>query len=184
MKIVAIEGSPRLNGNTSYLTDLVLKGAASRGIETERIILNSLNIHPCQNHDDCRSRTSCFWEDDAAQVLDSFAAADGVILSSPVHWDNVSAQMKLFIDRCIFLRRHNEKPRARAIGLIAVGNSSGTNETVAALKRFIAQLDALSPDKVVSVVGYAKGAGGIKGNEAMINQARKLGATMAQTLLT
>ena len=183
MRIIGIVGSPRLNGNTSYLVDEALREADKHGIETEKIILNSLNIHPCQNHDDCKSRTSCAWEDDASQVLDSFASADGVILSSPVQWGNVSAQMKLFIDRCIFLRRHNIKPKAKYIGLIAVGSSSGTDDTVAALKRFLADL-GLSPEEAQSVVGYARGAGEIKANEAVVNQARQLGAKMAQVLLS
>lgn len=184
MKIVAIMGSPRLNGNTSYLVDEALKEASRRGIETEKIILNSLNIHHCQDHDDCKSRTSCAWEDDAAKVLDSFVSADGVILSSPVRWANVSAQMKIFIDRCIFLRRHNIKPKAKAIGLIAVGSSRGADDAIAALKRYLADLGGLSPDEALSIAGYARGAGEIKANEAVVNQARELGAKMAAHLLS
>lgn len=184
MRIIGIVGSPRLNGNTSYLVDEALREADKRGIETEKIILNSLNIHPCQNHDDCASRTSCAWEDDAQQVLDSFASADGVILSSPVQFYNVSAQVKIFIDRCIFLRRHNIKPKAKCIGLIAVASSSGTDDAIGALKRFLASLGGLSPDEALIVVGNARGAGEIKANEAVVNQARELGTKMAQALLS
>jgi multimeric flavodoxin WrbA len=183
VKIVAIVGSPRLNGNTTYLVDEALKEASRHGIETEKIILNSLDLRPCQNHPDCASRTSCAWEDDAAKVLDSFTSADGVILSSPVYYYNVSAQMKIFIDRTIFLRRHNIAPKAKSIGLIAVGSSSGIDDAIGALKRFIASVGGLSPDEALCVVGHARGAGEIKGNEAVVNQARELGTKMAAHLL-
>jgi len=183
MKIVAITGSSRLNGNTSYLIDEALKEAGRRGIETEKIILNSLDLRPCQNHSDCGSRTSCAWQDDGEKVLNSFASADGVILASPVYFYNVSAQMKIFIDRTIFLRRHKIEPKAKSIGLIAVGSSSGTDDTIDALKRFLASLEGLRPDEALIVVGHARGAGEIKANEAVVNQARELGAKMAGHLL-
>jgi multimeric flavodoxin WrbA len=183
MKIVAISGSPRLNGNTSYLVDEALKEASRRGIETEKIILNKLNIRPCQSHDDCASRTSCALQDDAEKVLNSFASADGIILSSPVYFYNISAQMKIFIDRTIFLRRHKIEPKAKCVGLIAVGSSSGTDDAIDALKRFLASYGGFRPDETLSVVGHARGAGDIKANEAVVNQARELGAKMAGHLL-
>ncbi len=184
MKIVAIVGSPRLNGNTSYLADEALKEASRHGIETEKIILNNLDMRPCQNHPDCASRTSCALQDGAEKVLNSFASADGIILSSPVYFYNVSAQMKIFIDRSIFLRRHKIEPKAKCVGLIAVGSSSGTDDTIDALKRFLGSLEGLSPDEALSVVAHARGAGEIKANQAAVNQARELGAEMARRLLS
>jgi multimeric flavodoxin WrbA len=183
MKIVAIAGSPRRNGNTNYLVDEALKEAGKHGIETEKIILNSLNMRPCQSHDDCASRTSCALQDDAEKVLNSFASADGIILSSPVYYYNVSAQMKIFIDRSIFLRRHKVEPKAKCVGLIAVGSSSGTDDAIDALKRFLASIGNLNPDEALVVAGHARGAGDVKTNEAVVNQARELGAEMARQLL-
>ncbi len=184
MKIVAIVGSPRLDGNTNYLVDQALDEAKKRGIDTEKIILNRLRMGPCQAHEECTSAPSCLLKDDGDKVINSFVSADGIILASPVYFEDVSAQMKIFIDRNRFLRRHSMKPKAKSVGLIAVATSSGTDETIATFQRFLASVIDLSSDKVLSMAGYAKAAGQIKDNELAVNQARELGAKMAQQLLS
>lgn len=47
MKILAIVGSPRQNGSTSYLVDQALVEAAKLGAETEKLILSKYKIEPC-----------------------------------------------------------------------------------------------------------------------------------------
>ena len=65
IKVVAIGGSPRLHGNTNYLIDQVLSELTSRGVETEKIVLNEYKISPCQAHENCGSFTECQQQDDA-----------------------------------------------------------------------------------------------------------------------
>jgi len=84
MKVVAIGGSPRLNGNSNYLIDQVLNELASCGIETEKIVLNQYKINPCQAHDNCGELPKCLQQDDAPWILEKFSEADGVIVASPV----------------------------------------------------------------------------------------------------
>ena len=103
MKLLAIVGSPRLNGNTDYLTGQALEEAARLGVETEKIILSQHKVEPCLGHDDCASFDTCVLKDDAAWILESLCEADGVILATPVYYYNASAQMKAFIDRNYFL---------------------------------------------------------------------------------
>ena len=85
MKILAIVGSPRPEGNTSYLVDQALQEAAARGLETEKIILTQHRVNPCQGHENCASFSACKQDDDAPWILDKFVNADGVILASPVY---------------------------------------------------------------------------------------------------
>jgi multimeric flavodoxin WrbA len=114
MKILAIVGSPRPKGNTSYLVDCALEDAADHGIETEKIILSQYKVNPCQGHDNCSSFSSCKQDDDVPWILDKFCNADGIILGSPVYYYNMTAQMKAFIDRNYFLYRHNISPKRYA----------------------------------------------------------------------
>jgi multimeric flavodoxin WrbA len=65
MKVVAIGGSPRLNGNTNYLMDEALNELSKSGIETEKIVLNRYQVNPCQAHSNCRQSPKCQQEDDA-----------------------------------------------------------------------------------------------------------------------
>ena len=72
MNILAICGSPRPNGNSSFLTDQALEEAAANGCEVEKIMLCQHKINPCLGHDPCRSYSSCKIDDDLSAILDKF----------------------------------------------------------------------------------------------------------------
>jgi multimeric flavodoxin WrbA len=100
MKIVALMGSPRKDGNTDLLTDEFFAGAQSEGAECEKIYLDDLNIRPIAAvGDDWKMRVDLRADDDARWVLDKVAAADIVVFASPVYWQGVTAQMKCLVDR-------------------------------------------------------------------------------------
>ena len=64
MHILGIIGSPRRGGNTELLVDEVLAGAKETGALSEKIILNEMNINPCQACNDCYKTGHCKQEDD------------------------------------------------------------------------------------------------------------------------
>lgn len=136
MKVVAIGGSPRLNGNSNYLIDQVLNELASRDIETEKIVLNQYKINPCQAHDNCREQLKCLQQDDAPWILEKFSHADGVIVASPVYFGTISAQVKTFMDRSFFLFAHDIEMKAKCFGLIAIAGRGVYNEAAVELKKF------------------------------------------------
>ncbi len=84
MNILAIVGSPRLNGNTNYLVDQALKEAARLGAQTEKIVLSQYKLGPCQGHENCNEFDSCLQKDDGTWILKRFCEADGLILATPL----------------------------------------------------------------------------------------------------
>jgi len=100
MKVLGIAGSPRRGGNTDLLLDEVLRGAASKGAEAKTIVLNDLDITPCQHCDACLEAGKCRIEDDMQMVYREMEDADRIVLASPIHFMGVTAQMKAMIDRC------------------------------------------------------------------------------------
>ncbi len=100
MKVLGIAGSPRRGGNTDLLLAEVMRGAASRGVEVKTIILNELNITPCQHCDACQEKGQCRINDDMQKVYKELEQADRIILASPIQFMGVTAQMKAMIDRC------------------------------------------------------------------------------------
>ncbi len=100
MKVLGIAGSPRRGGNTGLLLAEVMKGAASKGAEVKTIILNNLNIDPCQHCDTCLVKGKCKIQDDMQMVYRELEQADRIVLASPLHFMSVTAQMKAMIDRC------------------------------------------------------------------------------------
>ncbi len=108
MKILAIAGSPRRNGNTDALLDQAVAGAGSVGAEVERIILSRLKIAPCRECNRCFETGRCFVQDDYQPLYDKTLAADGVMLAAPIFFMNISGWAKAFIDRfqCLWALRY------------------------------------------------------------------------------
>ena len=104
MKILGISGSPRKNGNTSYLVKEALQAAKEEGFETEFISLSGLELNPCIACDMCKKESACIIVDDINEIMEKIEEADGLILGSPVYFGGVSAQTKMIIDRSRPLR--------------------------------------------------------------------------------
>lgn len=182
MKILAIVGSPRPHGNSSYLVDIALEEAKKQGIEVEKVILIEKHIGWCQAHIDCGSQPSCLHEpDDGSQIVEKMYSADGILLSSPVQIGNVSGIMKNFMDRTRF-KGHDNKIRARSVGLIAVATNSGIEDTLNILERYVARRSHLPPEKIHKVGGKARKPDDAKMNKDLTHQARQLGQKMAEEL--
>ena len=183
MKVVAIGGSPRVNGNSNYLIDRVLEELSSRGIETEKILLNQYKIGPCQAHDNCHDIKKCLQQDDAPWILEKYSQADGVVIASPVYFGSISAQVKTFFDRTFFLFTHNIKTKAKCFGLIAIAGGVGQEETIQYLRKFVGHFGA-SKVKVFTLKGAAGGPDKhVKDNPDLVKQAREMGEQMADILM-
>lgn len=99
-KVIALAGSPRKRGNTGLLLEAAVKGAREAGGEVDVVYTNSLKIRPCQGCNSCAKLAGCIYQDDMTGLIEAFKAADAFIVSSPVYFGSVSAQLKLVIDRC------------------------------------------------------------------------------------
>lgn len=99
MNIIALLGSPRTNGSTAHLMGEVLKGVMEKGGTVKEYQLNKLNYRGCQGCFACKTGPGCVQKDDAQQILADVAAADGVILATPVYLLDMTGQMKLLLDR-------------------------------------------------------------------------------------
>lgn len=181
MRVVAIVGSPRVQGNTNFLVQEALKEIAEAGIETETVVVSRQKIGFCLSHDDCGAVPACYLKDDMRSLMDSFWAADGVVLASPAYFGNVSGHMKVFIDRNRFYYRQQKKLAARSVGVITVAATDGMETTRDALRRFLRSVSGLPQEKVHSVIGYTRPAAA-RDNPALIEEAREMGRKMARDL--
>jgi len=180
MKVVAIGGSPRLQGTSNYLIDQVLEEIASRGIETEKIILNQHKFGFCQAHSDCAASAECKQKDDAGWILEKYRLADGIIVASPVYFGGISAQIKAFVDRSFFIYMHGRRPQARCVGLIAIAGRGGHEETLRELKKFIRVPNA----QVFTLAGTSgRPDADPKEQVELIRQAKEMGQQMADVLI-
>ena len=141
MKVLGLAGSPRRGGNTDLLLSEVMKGAVSRGAEVKTIILNDLNIAPCQHCDACLKKGRCKVEDDMQMIYRELEQADRLVLASPVHFMGVTAQAKAMIDRCQALWARKYKLKLPPLGncrerkglFVSVGGRKAVNGFESAL---------------------------------------------------
>jgi multimeric flavodoxin WrbA len=101
MKIVGIHGSPRGDkSSTRKLLDSALESARRAGADVELIDVTKLKINYCISCFTCYKEGRCAQrKDDFILAFEKVLAAEGVIFSSPVYIDCVSAQLKTFMDR-------------------------------------------------------------------------------------
>ena len=179
-KVVAVIGSPRRRGNTATLVDAALGELERRGCECTRIMLADKRIEFCSGHVFCGER-ACPHDDDMAGILEQVYTADGLVLATPIYYENVSGQMKTFIDRNATRYYGEERLSPKVVGLIAVAGESDAEDTLAAMRRFVA---LSNPEElpVVALGGCADKPGEAAQDAELMAKARALGRSMAEVL--
>ena len=107
MFVIAINGSPRKNGNTATLLNKALEGAAAHGATTELVHLYDLNFKGCVSCFACKliggkSYGKCAYKDGLTPLLEKIESADAVVLGSPIYFSEVTGEMRSFMERLVF----------------------------------------------------------------------------------
>jgi len=102
VKVIGIMGSPRMRGNTDLLLDAVLEGATGAGADCRKVVVNKLNIRPCQHCGGCERLhgEGCVQKDDMTDLYEPLRTADRIVVASPMFFMSLTAQAKTVIDRC------------------------------------------------------------------------------------
>ena len=107
MKLIAVCGSARKQGNTAKMLHQVIEGAKSVGAETEFVNLFDLNYKDCISCYACKLKNSksyghCMQNDELKPLLERIEQSDVIVLGSPIYYGNLSGQMRSFTDRLLF----------------------------------------------------------------------------------
>jgi multimeric flavodoxin WrbA len=104
MNVIALNGSARgKKGVTWRLLDSLLKGLSEGGASVRDIQLKEMNISYCRACLTCMHKTpgQCVQRDDMDQIYPLLRESDLFVMGTPVYTDNMTAQMKTVMDRCI-----------------------------------------------------------------------------------
>lgn len=102
MKILTINGSPRINGCTDRALREVEASLRQNGIEYERINIGNKDIRGCIACGYCREHGRCVFNDVVNEVAPKFAESDGIIVGTPVYYAGANGQALAFLDRLFF----------------------------------------------------------------------------------
>jgi multimeric flavodoxin WrbA len=186
MKVVAINGSPRKDGNTNTLLTRVCSRLEQHGIETETIRIGGKTTRGCTACGMCfknQDQQCIIKTDEINEVIAKMIAADGILLGSPTYFSDVSTEMKALIDRAGYVTLANGSCLAGKVGAaVSAVRRAGAQHAINTMHHFfsISQMPIATSTYWNMSYGAAKGETehDIEGMQTMDN----LGENMAWLL--
>lgn len=175
-KTVVILGSPRKNGNSAILAHKAIEGIIAANGAYEMFYLHGMNIKPCQACDYCKKddKRQCIINDDMHLIYTKLGEADTLLIASPIYMFSVTAQLKLFMDRCYAI---TQTLKGKRIGILLTygdpdENTSGVLNAIKALRD---EYNYTQSEIVGILHGSADEKGEIVSNAQLMKQAYELG---------
>lgn len=179
MKIMGIACSGRQGGNSEILVQEALNAAEEQGVQVQLITLADKQLYPCKGCWSCQKTEICkIWEDDANYIVEKMLEADGIIIGSPVHFWNLSANTHILIERTLPLH-WRRRLRNKVGGSIVVTQNAGCSAAASALSNFFVLQRMI---QVGCVVGYAGKRGEVRRDKKTLDNARRLGVSMVKAM--
>ena len=129
MYVLGISGTPRKGGNSEILLNAALEPFSEANWDIKRILLSEKSIGMCIGCETCCERQKCFINDAMNEIFEAFKACDAVVISAPVYWRNIPAQLKAVFDRTYADK--NNLLKGKFGGAIAVGRGTGRGQAIA-----------------------------------------------------
>ncbi|MBM4397324.1 MAG: flavodoxin family protein [Deltaproteobacteria bacterium] len=191
-KVLVVIGSPRKAGNSATLAAEVARGAREAGAEVEVVHLHGMDIRPCASCGACQeSEAADCVQDDAMQAIyPKVREATALVIASPVYWFTMSAQTKLFLDRCFALGAWEQEDeagrplsafRGKRIGIVMAYADADPfrSGAVNALRAFQDAFRFAGARIAGMVYASASGPGDVAKDATAMGQAHALGRALA-----
>lgn len=108
MKVLILNGSPRLEGNTTVAVKEMENVFAAEGIEYETVVVGNKDIRGCIACGRCGELGKCVFDDTVNEVASKFEEADGLVVASPVYYASANATLVALLQR-LFYSFHFDK---------------------------------------------------------------------------
>ena len=177
MNRLIIVGSPRIDGRSAHLADLLFESCIDECPDDELALapVSTLAIEPCQGCDACKALAAraaggeaaedgqtdeaprrCVIDDDMAEVYELIDAADELVVVSPVYLAGAPAQLKALLDRLqpYFWtdERHREK-RPATLHVVGEGGDPHGFEPLVGVVRSSLSCAGFALERVLDWVG-------------------------------
>ena len=186
MKVLAINGSARKDGNTAILLKYVLAELTEEGVETELIQLAGKKIHGCTACGKCWDNKDgrCSVNDDMAnECVEKMAQSDGIVLGSPTYFSDVTPEMKALIDRSGYVSRANGFLFKHKVGAAVVAvRRAGATHVFDTINHFFLISQMIVPGSIYWNIGFGREKGEVEKDEEGIQTMKVLGQNIAWLL--
>ena len=157
MKVLIINGSPRVGGNTSIALEEMVKVFGAEGVETEVVLIGNKEIRGCIACRSCAQNGKCVFDDAVNELAPKFEEADGLVVASPVYFASANGTLISFLDRFFFSTHFDKTMKVGAS--VAIARRGGCSATYDELNKYftISGMPVASSQYWNSVHGREKG---------------------------
>ena len=177
MKVIAINGSPRVGGNTSMALKVMTDELEREGIETETIQIGNLSLRGCIACGHCAKSEGnrCVFADDCVnEVAQKLREADGFIFGCPTYYAGIPGTMKSFLDRVFY--SSSRYFRLKVATSCAVVRRAGGVDVVHQLNNYLNLAQTVIPPSQYWTIAYGRdkgeAAGDGEGMQTLLKNAR------------
>ena len=176
MKVLIINGSPRVGGNTSIALNEMVKIFDAEGIDSEVVQIGNKDIRGCIACGSCSENGRCVFDDVVNELAPKFEEADGLVVASPVYYASANATLIACLDR-LFYSTHFDKTMKVGASVV-VARRGGCSATYDELNKYftICGMPVASSQYWNSVHGREPGQAGkdLEGLQTMRTLARNM----------
>lgn len=157
MKVLMVNGSPRVDGNTAIALREMENIFAKEGIDTETIQIGNRDIRGCIACNTCAGKGKCVFDDIVNETQPKFEACDGLVIASPVYYASANGTLISFLDRLFYSAPFDKSMKVGAS--VVVARRGGLSATFDELNKYfmISNMPVASSQYWNSVHGRVQG---------------------------
>ena len=147
IKVLAVNGSPRRDGNTAAMLNTVLGVCREAGLDSEFYQAGGKPVRGCLACGGCGSHIGrCATDDWVNELYPKMAEASAIILGSPTYFADLTPEIKAVIDRTGYVSRHDGMRFSRKIGAgVAAVRRAGSIHVIDSINHFFLINDMIIP---------------------------------------
>ena len=176
LKVLMINGSPRVGGNTSVALREMADVFAAEGVEAEIVQIGAEPVRGCIACGYCYEHDRCVFDDVVNTIAPKFEAADGLVIASPVYFANANATLVACLDRLFYSTGFDKTMKVGAS--VVCARRGGCSATFDELNKYftISGMPIASSQYWNSIHGRAKGEAELdgEGKQTMRTLARNM----------
>lgn len=135
MKVLLINGSPKVNGNTAYALSQMEDVFHAAGVETETIQVGGQLIRGCIGCGGCYKQGKCVFDDQVNETAAKLDTYDGIVVGSPVYYASPNGTLLSFLDRLFYSTGKIDK-RMKVGASIVVARRGGCTAAMDVLNKY------------------------------------------------
>ena len=176
MKALAINGSPRKEGNTAAMLNLVLDVLKEGGAQTELYQAGGKPVQGCLACGRCRKeQNTCVTKDWVLDVYAKMLSADAIIIGSPTYFADLTPETKAVIDRCGYMGRATNAFSRKIGAAVSAVRRAGGIYTLDSIQHFFFINDMIVPGSTYWNMSLSRDLGDFEKDTEGVGTMKRLG---------